>query len=141
LHEKSLSHINACLTVDRWGKNKTLSEELKSQISLFCLTCVKIFINSGVQKVHFSFITDTTQEIRKQDQMSQIIRFVVIDKNKHNKPIKLRIEESFLGFYLFNVHSTSKFVDQIVENIKDYGLDISKLHLILTLLALSNHTN
>jgi len=75
----------------------------------------------------FSYITDTTQDIRKQDQMSQIIRYVVIEKNEDNKPIKLRIEESFLGFCLLNDHSASGFADQIVENIKNDGLDISKL--------------
>lgn len=59
--------------------------------------------------------------------MSQIIRYVVIEKNEDNKPIKLRIEESFLGFCLLNYHSASEFSDQIVENLKNYGLDISKL--------------
>jgi len=59
--------------------------------------------------------------------MSQIIRYVVIEKNEDNKPIKLRIEESFLGFCLLNDHSASGFADQIVENIKNDGLDISKL--------------
>jgi len=34
LHEKSLSHIKACLTADRWERNNTLSEDLKSQINI-----------------------------------------------------------------------------------------------------------
>lgn len=207
LHEKSLSHINACLTVDRWEKNNTLSEELKSQISVevgfwrqvikriinvtmtlgfqnlsfrdhnekidsenrgnflavidllaiydpilsellqrgpkkinylsatiqneiidMIAKCVKKSIIPDVQKVpFFSYITDTTQDIRKQDQMSQIICYVVIEKNEDNKPIKLRIEKSFLGFCLLNDHSASGFADQIVENIKNDGIDISKL--------------
>jgi len=203
LHEKSLSHINACLTADRWEKNNTLSEDLKSQINIevgfwrqvikriinVTLTlgiqnlsfrghnkkinsenrgnflaiidllakydpvlsellkrgpkkisylsptiqneiidmlseCVKKSIISDVQKVPFFsyYITDTTQNIRKQDQMSQII-----EKNEDNKPIKIRIEEPFLGFCLLNDHSASGFSNTILENIKNYGLDIGKL--------------
>jgi len=48
LHEKSLTHINACLTVNRWEKNNTLSEELKSQISVevgFWRQVIKRIIN------------------------------------------------------------------------------------------------
>jgi len=207
LHEKKLSHINACLTADRLEKINTLSEDLKSQINIevgfwrqvikriinVTLTlgiqnlsfrghnekinnenrgnflaiidllakydpvlsellqrgpkkisylsptiqneiidmlseCVKKSIISDVQKVpFFSYITDTTQDIRKQDLMSQIIRYVVIEKNEDNKPIKLRIEESFLGFCLLNDHSASGFSDKILENIKNYGFDIGKL--------------
>ncbi|XP_025194343.1 uncharacterized protein LOC112593973 [Melanaphis sacchari] len=136
LHE---NHINACLTVDRWEKNNTLSEEIKSQISVevgFWRQVIKRIINVtmtlGFQNLSFrghnekidsenrgnflrfpffSYITDTTQDIRKQDQISQIIRYVVIEKNEDNKPIKLRIEESFLGFCLLNDHSASGFAD------------------------------
>lgn len=85
--------------------------------------CIKKSIISDVQKVpFFSYITDTTQDIKKQDQMSQIIRYLVVEKNEDNKLIKLRIEESFLRFYLlnYNSHSALRFTDKIVENIKYY---------------------
>jgi len=55
------------------------------------------------KKLLFSCIPH--KDIRKQDQMSQIIRYVFIEKNQDNKPIKLRIEESLLGFCLLNDHS------------------------------------
>lgn len=74
-----------------------------------------------------SIIYRSTQDIRQQDQTSQIIRYVIIEKNKGNKPSKFRIEESFLGLWLLNDHSASGFADKILENIKNYGLYISKL--------------
>ncbi|CAI6357740.1 unnamed protein product [Macrosiphum euphorbiae] len=105
-----------------------LSATIQNEIIDMIAKCVKKSIISDVQKVpFFSYITDTTQDIRKHYQMSQIIRYVVIEKNEDNKPIKLRIEESFLGFCLLNDHSASGFADQIVENIKNDGLDISNL--------------
>lgn len=57
----------------------------------------------------------------------KITVYIVIEKNEESKTIKLRIEESFLGLCLLNDHSVSGFFDKIVENIKNYGLDIGKL--------------
>lgn len=45
--------------------------------------CIKKSNISDIQEVPFFLcITDSTQDIRKQDQMSQIIRYVVIEKIK-----------------------------------------------------------
>jgi hypothetical protein len=45
--------------------------------------CVEKSIISDVQKISFfSYITNTILDIRKQDQMSQIVHYVVIEKMK-----------------------------------------------------------
>ena len=46
----------------------------------------------------FSVITDTTQDINRKGQLSQIIRYVLISEDEAGSPTTLKISECFLGF-------------------------------------------
>lgn len=70
----------------------------------------------------FSIIVDSTQDITKIDQVSIIIRYVVVDYREQ----KLYCKESFLGFYPLNKHGAEDHVNLIISVLKNYNLDINK---------------
>lgn len=43
-------------------------------------------------------ITDTTQDVSKVDQMSQIFRYVTIERDSQGAAMAVKINKSFLGF-------------------------------------------
>lgn len=47
----------------------------------------------------FSIIIDTTQDISKVDQLSEIYRYCIIEKDQNGEPKNICIKETFLGFY------------------------------------------
>ena len=55
----------------------------------------------------YSIITDTTQDINKIDQLSQIFRYVQIKKDDKEEPVGMEIKESFLGFIDIHDHSAA----------------------------------
>ena len=75
----------------------------------------------------FSIITDTTQDISKTDQLSQIIRYVTIERDERGIPMKLEINESFLGFQSLTDHHSENLADVILGCIEKNGLTIKKL--------------
>jgi len=70
----------------------------------------------------FSIIVDSTQDITKIDQVSIIIRYVVVDYREQ----KLCCKESFLGFYPLHKHGAEDHVNLIISILKNYNLDINK---------------
>lgn len=73
----------------------------------------------------FSIITDTTQDISKLDQLSQIFRYVVIIEN-NNIPIKIEIRESFLGFKAVADATAVGLRDEIMNSLRSYNIDVTK---------------
>ena len=67
----------------------------------------------------FSIITDTTQDISKTDQLSQIIRYVTIQRDERGMPMKLEVNESFLGFRSITDQHSENLVDQILGCIEN----------------------
>ncbi|XP_069194085.1 uncharacterized protein [Procambarus clarkii] len=62
----------------------------------------------------FSVIMDSTQDLGKTDQLSQVVRYVSVRTDQNGKPVEIQIKESFLGFVQNNTQSGA-------------GLNISKL--------------
>jgi len=70
----------------------------------------------------FSIIVDSTQDITKIDQVSVILRYIVVNYNEHN----VQIKESFLGFYALMNHSARSHFNLILNILKKYNLNITK---------------
>ena len=63
----------------------------------------------------YSIITDTTQDINKIDQLSQIFRYVQIKKDDKEEPVGMEIKESFLGFIDIHDHSAASLEKTTLE--------------------------
>ncbi|XP_063920743.1 uncharacterized protein LOC135135576 [Zophobas morio] len=96
---------------------------------------VHIIISSKVkqnilQKIQnspfFTTITDTTQDISKTDQLSQIIRYVMLEKDENNQITNLCINESFLGLREGTYQSAASWAENILASITEMGLNISR---------------
>ncbi|KAF2892726.1 hypothetical protein ILUMI_13442 [Ignelater luminosus] len=66
---------------------------------------------------------DTTQDIAKVDQLSQVIRYVTIEQSESGRPTDIKINESFLGFKKVEDGSAD-----IIDSIKSkyFCIDLSK---------------
>jgi len=73
----------------------------------------------------FSIIVDSTQDITKIDQVSVILRYIVVNYNEHN----VQIKESFLGFYALMNYSAEGHFKSILDILKKYNLDVTKCRL------------
>lgn len=67
-----------------------------------------------VKAEFYSVITDTTQDISKVDQLSQVIRYVTILKDENDNPLEVKIHESFMGFHAVHHQSVSGLEKEIV---------------------------
>jgi len=70
----------------------------------------------------FSIIIDSTQDITKIEQVSIIIRYVLIDYENYN----VNINESFLGFFEIHHHGAKDYKNLILNLLDNFGLDINK---------------
>lgn len=76
----------------------------------------------------FSIIVDTTQDISKIDQLSIIVRYVVIDSDsEYNRPSKIVMYESFLGFFPVINQTGTSLSTSILDLLSDNELPIEKL--------------
>ena len=76
----------------------------------------------------FLIVIDTTQDIARIDQLSQVIRCVIVETNAAGKPEKLQVNESFLGFVTVVDQSASDICDTIMKKcIVDNKLEMTKL--------------
>ncbi|KAF2897161.1 hypothetical protein ILUMI_09014 [Ignelater luminosus] len=69
---------------------------------------------------------DTTQDIAKVDQLSQVIRYVTIEQSESGRPTDIKINESFLGFKKVEDGSAEGLQGDIIDSIKSKGIDLSK---------------
>lgn len=74
----------------------------------------------------FSIIYDTTQDVSKVDQLSEVFRYVKIDHDQLGKPCELRICETFTSFTAVTDQTASGLEDVIIKSISEKGLDITK---------------
>ncbi|KAF0709878.1 zinc finger MYM-type protein 1-like, partial [Aphis craccivora] len=70
----------------------------------------------------FSIILDSTQDIKKVDQVSIIIRYVLV--NYEIK--KIEIKESFLGFFVLDKHHAVDYANLLRQTLLTFGLSINK---------------
>lgn len=109
------------------GTTKYLSHKIQDEIINILCDKVKSCLISKVKKApFFSVMMDTTQDLSKKDQLSQVVRYVEILKNEKDEPIGLEIKESFLGFSEVHDHSAAGLSSKIVQFIEDSGLSFDK---------------
>lgn len=78
------------------SKIKYLSWKIQKElIELLAAELRKNICEEIKKALCFSIIVDSTQDITKIDQVSVILRYIVVNYNEHN----VQIKESFLGFY------------------------------------------
>ncbi|KAK0131240.1 Zinc finger MYM-type protein 1 [Merluccius polli] len=69
---------------------------------------------------------DTTQDVAKQDHLSQVFRYVAIDRDEVGVATDIRIVEAFLGFELTVNSSSSELESKIVSCVEGHGLELSR---------------
>ena len=107
------------------SKVKYLSPVIQNELIQILSSAVHNDIVAELKEAGFySIITDTTQDLSKVDQLSQIFRYVVIHKDENGEPNKVEIKEAFLGFENVHDHSASGISDKTVELIEKKGLSL-----------------
>lgn len=109
------------------GHIKYLSSDIQNELISILSSQVKSQIISKIKKVpYFAILMDTTQDLSKVDQLSQIVRYVEVERNELDEPIALTIKESFLGFTAVHNHSAAGLSEKIIQGIEDSGLNLDK---------------
>ncbi|XP_075716875.1 zinc finger MYM-type protein 1-like [Rhinoderma darwinii] len=109
------------------GTVKYLSPQIQNELISLLASKVEEEIISEIQKSQFySIIMDTTQDIGKIDQLSQVIRYVVVERDENFRATSIKIEEAFLGFQSVEDQSAAGLEKPIIESIEKKGLDLSK---------------
>lgn len=106
---------------------KYLSPKIQNELIHMLSTKVKNEILADIKECPFySLIMDTTQDVSKIDQLSQVIRYVKIKRNESNQAVDLEIKESFLGFKEITDQTSSGLIDEIFKTIDDLGLNLNR---------------
>jgi len=104
-------------------KIKYLSWKIQNELIEILALNVKKIICDEIQNAQcFTIIMDSTQDITKVDQVSLIIRYVVVDYAVKS----FKIMESFLGFYPLIKHGAEDHVNLIYEILNNCKLDIRR---------------
>ena len=85
----------------------------------------KEIINDIKAAPFFSITTDTTQDITKRDQLTQIFRYVTVSHDVTGKPCDVKINESFLGFHEMKDQSALGTEKEILSAIDEKGLSLT----------------
>ena len=109
------------------SKTKYLSPQIQNEIISIMAQKVQ---NEIVKEVHdaefYSVIMDTTQDISKVDQLSQVLRYVTISKDENDTPLEVKIHESFMGFHAVHDQSASGLEKDIVGLLEKKGISVNK---------------
>jgi len=110
------------------GTANYLSNTIQNEIiTLLANTILEQIILSINQSPFFSVIMDTTQDISKIDQLSQVIRYVSIMLEYDGNPKTLQINESFIGFVEILDQLGAGLEESIINCITKNNLNLSKL--------------
>jgi len=102
---------------------KYLSPLIQNEIIDILSTDLRRIICDDIRSsCFFSVILDSTQDITKEDQVSLIIRYTVVDYEEK----KIEIKESFLGFFLLKNHGASDYAELLKHTLSEYRLNIEK---------------
>ncbi|KAM9330997.1 zinc finger MYM-type protein 1-like [Gastrophryne carolinensis] len=108
------------------GTVKYLSPQIQNELISLLGSKVEEDIVSEIKNSQFySVIMDTTQDISKIDQLSQVFRYV-IEREDNLRATGIKIEEAFLGFKPIEDQSAAGLENSILESIEKKGLDLSK---------------
>ncbi|XP_025191680.1 zinc finger MYM-type protein 1-like [Melanaphis sacchari] len=104
-------------------KIKYLSWKIQNELIELLASNVKKIICDEIRNAQcFTIIMDSTQDITKVDQVSLIIRYVIVDYEEKS----FKIMESFLGFYPLIKHGAEDHVNLIYEILNNCKLDIKR---------------
>lgn len=104
-------------------KIKYLSPLIQNELIEILANKVREIICDDIRKsCGFSIILDSTQDIKKVDQVSIIIRYVLV--NYEIK--KIEIKESFLGFFVLDKHHAVDYANLLRQTLLTFGLSINK---------------
>lgn len=104
-----------------------LSPDIQNElICLLAKTVEKKIVQVINNAPFFSIISDTTQDITKIDQLSQVIWYVEIEKDESGKPKEIRINESFLGFERVDDQSASGLENKLLNGLDRRNIDLKK---------------
>ncbi|KAF3837719.1 hypothetical protein F7725_009487 [Dissostichus mawsoni] len=105
-----------------------LSPQTQNEIiSLLSKKVQDTIITTDIQNAEFySIIMDTTQDISKVDQLSQVFRYVTIANDENGNPTEVKINESFLGFHAVTDQTAAGLEREILESMERKGILLGK---------------
>ncbi|KAL4149653.1 hypothetical protein QTP88_003545 [Uroleucon formosanum] len=116
------SIINQLLN-DEKKKVKYFSWKVQNEVIELLVTNIRNHICDEIRISQcFSIIMDSTQGIVKLDQVSVVIRYVVINYDD----LDISIKESFLGFFKIDKHGAQDYEELISEILLMFKIDINK---------------
>lgn len=109
------------------GTTKYLSHNIQNEI-IYCLaTRLKATLIADINNAPFySIIMDTTQDITKKDQLSQVFRYVKILTNEKEEPTSIEIREVFLGFTETRNHTADGLYKETLNLLEKNDIKLSK---------------
>ena len=109
------------------GSIKYLSPAIQNELIHILSLRVQQNITADINEApFFSIIMDTTQDLSKHDQLSQVYRYVTIVRNAMDKAVNIEVMESFLGFMETVDTSASELAVNVLDSIRRNSLDMSK---------------
>ncbi|XP_063749772.1 zinc finger MYM-type protein 1-like [Eleginops maclovinus] len=109
------------------SKIKYLSPKIQNEmISIMAQTVLDEIVKEIHEAEFYSVILDTTQDISKVDQLSQVLRYVTIPKDDNDVPSDVQIHESFMGFHSVHDQSAHGLEKIILELLEMKGISVNK---------------
>lgn len=104
-------------------KIKYFSWKIQNELIELLATQLRTIICDEIRSSQcFSIIMDSTQDVTKIDQVSFILRYVVVNYTDH----KYEIKESFLGFFTLDKHGAEDHINLIKYVLNTFNLDLNK---------------
>lgn len=111
------------LLKDEQNKIKYFSWKIQNELIDLLATSTRNLICDEIRRSQcFSIIMDSTQDITKLDQVSIVIRYVVINHNESS----ISVKESFLGFFVIEKHGAQDYEELITNILVKLDIDINK---------------
>lgn len=102
-------------------KIKYLSWQIQNEIiQLLSTEVLNILANEVKTSKFYSIIVDSTQDITKIDQLSIILRYVVVNYDQKS----IEVKESFFGFFELKKHGAADHENRIYKVLQSFNIDI-----------------
>lgn len=109
------------------GQIKYLSPKIQNELIAVLVQKVEnALVNEIVTAPFYSILFDTTQDISKTDQLCELYRYCIIEKDENGTPKTLVIKESFLGFHEVKDQTALAMSKQIIKSINDKSISLNK---------------
>ncbi|XP_077113619.1 zinc finger MYM-type protein 1-like [Ranitomeya variabilis] len=109
------------------GTTKYLSPKIQNEvIDILAKQLQDVIVGEIKASQFFSIIMDTTQDISKVDQLSQIFRYVTVCRDESERATAINIQEVFLGYHAVEDPSAAGLENDILKCIESKGLQLSK---------------